>query len=192
MQNGAWHAIIAPPLLALPESAMSSPEKQTPVPPVPPAGPGLQERQFGIQRLYVKDVSFETPHSPAIFNEEWRPDVNVNLSTQSRPLAQNTFEVILAVTVTVKVGDTTAFLVEAQQAGIFGLVNFSDAELGPMLGSFCPNILFPYAREVVSDLVIRGGFPPLILSPVNFDALYAQHLRQRQAAPAAPAGAPPH
>ena len=93
------------------------------------------------------------------------------------------FEVALTVTVTVKTGDTTAYLVEATQAGIFSLAGFSDEEMGPMLGSFCPNILFPYVREVISDLVAKGGFPQLLLAPVNFDALYAQHIQQAQQAP---------
>ncbi len=138
--------------------------------------------QFAIQKIYVKDVSFETPHSPAVFTEEWRPDVNMNLSSEAEPLAEHVYEVSLAVTVTVKTGDKTAFLVEVHQAGIFNIRGFGQEELGQMLGSYCPNVLFPYAREAVSDLVVRGGFPQLVLAPVNFDAVYAQHLAQQGAA----------
>lgn len=149
--------------------------------------PGEEERQFAIQKIYVKDLSFETPHSPGIFAADWRPDVNLNLSSEAQSLASDVYEVVLAVTVTVKVGDKTAFLVEVQQAGVFNARGFEQQDLGHMLGSYCPNILFPYAREAVSDLVVRGGFPQLVLAPVNFDALYAQHLSQQTAsqAPAA-------
>ena len=146
--------------------------------------PGEDERQFAIQKIYVKDLSFETPHSPAIFSVEWRPDVNLNLSSEAQSLASDVYEVVLAVTVTVKVGDKTAFLVEVQQAGVFNARGFGQQDLSQMLGSYCPNILFPYAREAVSDLVVRGGFPQLLLAPVNFDALYAQHLSQQTASQA--------
>ncbi len=144
-----------------------------------PQQPGAGERQFAMQKIYVKDISFETPHSPQIFSEQWRPDVNLNLSSEAAPLSQNLYDVVLSVTVTVKVGDKTAFLAEVQQAGIFMMAGFGDTELGHMLGSFCPSILFPYARETVSDLVTRGGFPQFLMAPVNFDALYAQHLQQK-------------
>jgi preprotein translocase subunit SecB len=138
------------------------------------------ERQFSIQKIYTKDVSFETPKSPKIFIEKWEPAVDFNLGTRVEPLETNLYEVGLTVTVTVKSGDSVAYLVEVTQAGIFSLSEFTEQELGPMLGSFCPNILFPYAREAVSDLVAKGGFPQLLLAPVNFDALYAQHLQQMQ------------
>jgi preprotein translocase subunit SecB len=139
------------------------------------------EKQFAIQKIYTKDVSFETPNSPKIFIEKWEPSVEFNLSTQVDNLENALYEVALTVTITVKVGDATAYLVEVNQAGIFTLSNFTEQELGPMVGSFCPNILFPYAREAVSDLVSKGGFPQLLLAPVNFDALYASHLQQAQA-----------
>ncbi|MCK5190455.1 MAG: protein-export chaperone SecB, partial [Methylococcales bacterium] len=125
-------------------------------------------------------ISFETPNSPKIFTEKWEPTVDFNLGTNVEPLENALFEVSLSVTVTVKCNDTTAYLVEVTQAGIFSLAGFSEQEMGPMVGSFCPNILFPYAREVVSDLVAKGGFPQLLLAPVNFDALYSQHLQQAQ------------
>jgi preprotein translocase subunit SecB len=141
------------------------------------------EKQFAIQKIYTKDISFETPNAPGIFTQKWEPALEFNLGTQVAPLENSVFEVSLTITVTVKISESTAYLVEVNQAGIFSIAGFSEQELGPMLGSFCPNILFPYAREVVSDLVNKGGFPQLILAPVNFDALYVQHLQQSQMAP---------
>lgn len=137
--------------------------------------------QFAIQRIYTKDISFETPNSPTIFTEKWEPQVNVDLNSSGTKLAEGVFEVVLALTVTAKLGEKTAYLAEVQQAGVFGMEGFSEQDLGGMLHSFCPNILFPYAREVVSDLVSKGSFPQLLLAPINFDALYAQHLQQQQA-----------
>ncbi|MGZ5027222.1 MAG: protein-export chaperone SecB [Methylobacter sp.] len=137
------------------------------------------EKQFSIQKIYIKDMSFETPNSPKVFTEKWEASVEFNLGTHVLPLENSMYEVALIVTITVKNGDTTAYLVEVNQAGIFALAGFTDEEMGPMLASFCPNILFPYAREVISDLVTKGGFPPMLLAPVNFDALYAQHLQQQ-------------
>ncbi|UOA07428.1 protein-export chaperone SecB [Methylobacter sp. S3L5C] len=136
------------------------------------------EKQFSIQKIYTKDMSFETPNSPTIFTEKWEPSVDFNLGSHVEPLENALYEVALTVTITVKSNDKTAYLVEVNQAGIFALNGFTDEEMGPMVGSFCPNILFPYAREAVSDLVAKGGFPQLLLAPVNFDALYAQHLQQ--------------
>lgn len=138
------------------------------------------EKQFAIQKLYTKDISFETPNSPKVFTLKWEPSLDLNLGTQVQTLEDNLYEVSLTITVTVKLGETTAYLVEINQAGIFTIAGFSEQEMGPMLGSFCPNILFPYAREVISDLVNKGGFPQLILAPVNFDALYMQHVQQSQ------------
>jgi len=141
-----------------------------------------QEKQFSIQKIYTKDISFESPAAPQLFTEKWEPQVDFNLATNATPLEDSMFDVSLTVTVTVKTGETTAYLVEATQAGIFSLAGFSDEEMGPMVGSFCPDILFPYVREVVSDLVAKGGFPQLLLAPVNFDALYSQHIQQAQQA----------
>lgn len=138
------------------------------------------ERQFALQKLYVKDVSFETPHSPEVFTQVWEPKVEFNLASSAKPLNEGLFEVGLTVTVTTKVGEKTAYLVEVCQAGIFAVSGFNEQEYGHLLGSYCPNILFPYAREAVSDLVIKGGFPPMLLAPVNFDALYMQHVQQAQ------------
>lgn len=140
------------------------------------------EKQFSIQKIYTKDLSCETPNSPKTFTLKWEPAVDFNLGTHVETLENSLYEVILTVTITVKSADTTAYLVEVKQAGIFSLAGFTEQELGPMLGSFCPNILFPYARETVSDIVARGGFPQMLLAPVNFDALYAQHLQQGQQA----------
>ena len=139
------------------------------------------EKQFAIQKIYTKDISFETPNAPQIFTQKWEPALDLNLGTHVQPIENSMFEVSLTLTVTVKVADSTAYLVEVNQSGIFSIAGFNEQEMGPMLGSFCPNILFPYAREVISDLVSKGGFPQLILAPVNFDALYMQHLQQAQA-----------
>jgi preprotein translocase subunit SecB len=140
-----------------------------------------QQPQFAIQRIYIKDVSFEAPNSPAIFRKEWTPEVKLDLDTRSEKLDDNTFEVVLSLTVTTALGQETAFLCEVQQAGIFSTPNLTDAQMAHMLAAFCPNILFPYAREAVSSLVNRGTFPQLNLAPVNFDALFAQYMQQRQA-----------
>lgn len=137
--------------------------------------------QFAIQRIYCKDISFETPNSPLIFQEQWQPQAELNIDTNSVDLGDGVYDVTLAITATVKVGDKVAFLVEVNQSGIFTATGIPEEQLGPMLGAFCPNILFPYARETISDLSNRGGFPPLLLSPVNFDALYAQRMQHQQA-----------
>ena len=134
--------------------------------PRPPSG------EFNIRKVYVKDISFETPHSPDIFTSEWTPNADINLRTEVEPLEPGEFEVTLTITATVTVGERTAFLVEVQQAGIFTIVGLTQAEMEPVMGAYCPAILYPYAREVVSDLVVRGGFPPFVLAPVNFEALY--------------------
>ena len=135
---------------------------------------------FEIQRIYVKDLSYEAPNTPHTFTEDWKPEVQLNLETKSSRIQENVHEVILSVTATVMSSKKSAFLVEVHQAGIFMVTGFASDQLHQMLGSFCPNILFPYAREAISDLVVRGGFPQLILAPVNFDALYAQHLQEQK------------
>ncbi|MFN6971156.1 MAG: protein-export chaperone SecB [Rheinheimera sp.] len=140
-----------------------------------------QQVQFAIQRIYVKDISFEAPNSPSIFRKDWQPEVKLDLDTRSEKLDDSTFEVVLSLTVTASIGEETAFLCEVQQAGIFSVPAVSDAQMAHMLAAFCPNILFPYAREAVSSLVNRGTFPQLNLAPVNFDALFAQYVQQRQA-----------
>ena len=140
------------------------------------------KQQFIIQKIYSKDVSFETPNSPKLFTEKWEPELKVDLHTAINPLSDSVFEVVLTVTATVKVEDKIAFLAEVQQAGIFNITGFDKPQLDGMLGSYSPNILFPYAREIISDLVNKGGFPQLILQPVNFDAIYSQHLQQNETA----------
>ena len=139
-----------------------------------------ENQTFDIQRLYIKDISFESPTAPAIFREEWQPEVNIDLQTKSQILDGDIHEVVLTVTVTAKKKDKAIFVIEVKQAGIFTIKGFNKEQLGHMLGSFCPNILFPYAREVMTDISVRGGFPPLYLTPVNFDMLYAQHLEQQK------------
>ena len=140
------------------------------------------EQVFVIQKVYTKDISFETPNTPEVFrNDDWQPNINLQLQSRSKPLDENVFEIVLMVTVTAKVDEeTTAYLAEVQQAGIFRIDGFGDEEMRYMLGSYCSNLLFPFAREVISDLVTRRGFPQLLLAPVNFDALFSQ--QQEQAA----------
>jgi preprotein translocase subunit SecB len=146
------------------------------------------ERQFLLQRIYVKDVSFETPNSPDVFRQEWKPENNLNLNTQVNKLEDEAFEVVLTLTLTVKVGEKTAYLAEVQQAGIFSFKGFQEQELPPMFGVLCPNTLFPYAREAISDLVAKGSFPQMALQPINFEALFMQQ-QQQMAQQAAQQGA---
>jgi len=151
--------------------------------------------EFGLQRLYVKDLSFEAPHAPQVFTENWQPQVNVGLNTQVTPLGNDHLEVVLVVTVTVKSGEKTAYHVEVQQAGLFVARDVPEQDRGPLVGIVCPNILFPYVREVVSDLVSRGSFPQMLLAPVNFEGLYVQRmaqLREQAAQGGAPAVPPAH
>lgn len=136
--------------------------------------------QFALQRIYVKDLSFEAPNAPKTFLAPWQPEVNVELSTAANRLEDGkNFEVVLSLTVTVKNDNATAFLVEVKQAGIFLIDGVPDAQIGQLLGAYCPNLLFPYARETVSDVVTRGSFPQLLLAPVNFDAVFAEAQRKR-------------
>jgi preprotein translocase subunit SecB len=149
--------------------------------------------EFGLQRIYVKDLSFEAPHAPQVFTENWQPHVNLGLNTQVTAVGNDHIEVVLVVTVTVKSGDKTAYHAEVQQAGLFLARDVPEQDRGPLVGIVCPNILFPYAREVVSDLVSRGSFPQMLLAPVNFEGLYVQRMAQlrEQAAQAAGQAAPP-
>ena len=146
------------------------------------AGAGAEEQaqqQFAMQRIYTKDISFESPSSPDVFRKQWNPKVNVDLNTKSSPIdEQGNFEVILSITVTASIDDETAFLIEVQQAGIFYIVGFTDEQRRRALGTAAPNILFPYARENIDSIAVKGGFPPLMLAPVNFDALFEQALAQ--------------
>ncbi|KNC13550.1 preprotein translocase subunit SecB [Pantoea sp. RIT-PI-b] len=137
------------------------------------------EMQFQIQRVYTKDVSYEAPNAPQVFQKEWEPEVKLDLDTASSQLADGVFEVVLRVTVTATVGEETAFLCEVQQAGIFTISGIDGTQMAHCLGAYCPNILFPYARECVTSLVSRGTFPQLNLAPVNFDALFMNYLQQQ-------------
>ncbi|EKE01480.1 MAG: hypothetical protein ACD_21C00122G0011 [uncultured bacterium] len=137
------------------------------------------QHEFGIQRIYIKDLSYEAPNTPEAFQTEWEPQVDFNLHSNSKKITDHVYEVVLQITATVKLKDKTAFLVEVKQAGIFTLKGFSEESLGQMLGSYCPNILFPYARELVSATIGRGSFPPLYLAPINFDLMYQEQLKQQ-------------
>jgi preprotein translocase subunit SecB len=138
------------------------------------------DTQFMIQRIYVKDLSYETPNTPAVFQQQWEPELTLDLNTTSTQLEAGVYEVILTVTATVNNQKTVAFLVEVKQAGIFTIQGAPDNQLDHLLNSFCPSILFPYAREAITSQVIRGSFPQLVLAPINFDALYMQQLAEKQ------------
>lgn len=134
---------------------------------------------FTVEKVYIKDVSFEAPGTPQVFNEAGQPQLQMNLNQRVQRLNESAFEVVLGVTLTCTVADKTAYLAEVQQAGVFGLAGFDDQTLDAMLGTHCPNVLYPYARQAISDLISAGGFPPFLLQPINFEALYAEGLRQR-------------
>jgi preprotein translocase subunit SecB len=137
-----------------------------------------QQPVFTIEKIYVKDLSLEVPNAPQIFLEREQPQVEVQLNTSANKVDEGIYESTLSITVTSKVGEKTAFLIEVSEAGIFQLRNIPDADLESVLGIACPNIIFPYAREVISDVLVRAGFPPMLLAPVNFEALFQQ---QKQA-----------
>ena len=140
-----------------------------------------QAATFSIEKLYVKDVSFEVPGAPQVFNEQGQPELQMNLGQRVQRISDSAFEVVLGITLTCKVNDKTAYLAEVQQAGVFTLAGFEDAGVDAMLGTQCPTILYPYAANTVTQLIQAGGFPPFFLQPINFDALYAETLRQRAA-----------
>jgi|SRR5688572_15914232 len=140
---------------------------------------------FQIEKIYVKDLSLEIPNAPQIFTQQAQPQVEVRLDTAATPFSEGYYEASVSATVTAKVGDKTLFLAEAVQAGIFQMRNVPPDDLRPLLGIACPTILFPYLRETISDLVVRGGFPPVLLAPVSFEALYVQRLQQEQQSGAA-------
>jgi preprotein translocase subunit SecB len=137
------------------------------------------QAQLTLQRIYTKDVSFEAPGAPQIFQQQGQPNVELNLSQRVAQVAGDTFEVVLSVTATCKLEDKTVYLAEVHQAGLFGLTGFDAQGREAILSTYCPNVLFPYVRQAVSDLVQNGGFPPFFLQPINFDALYAEQLRRR-------------
>lgn len=143
-------------------------------------GDQQQGPMFALQRIYLKDTSFESPKSPDVFKGQWAPKITFNLNTSNEKLADGVYNVVLRLTIEAKQEDAIAFLVEVQQAGIFTLDRFNDADLERALATVCPNILFPYARETIDALVVRGSFPPVMLAPVNFDAVYAQSKAQKE------------
>jgi preprotein translocase subunit SecB len=134
----------------------------------------IPQPSFGIEKIYIKDVSLEVPGGPQAFMQQEQPQLEVQITQQSQRVNEVLHEVTLVITVTAKSGDKVLFLVEASQAGVFQIRNVSESELAPVLGIVCPNVLFPYARETVSDLITRAGFPPVLLAPVNFEAVYQQ------------------
>lgn len=140
-----------------------------------------QQAQFSIEKIYVKDLSLEVPNAPQIFLQRDQPEIQVQLHTEGTGVDEGVFQCLLTVTVTAKIGDKTMFLVEAAQGGIFQIRNVPQQDLDPILSIACPNILFPYARETISDTVNRAGFPPVLLAPVNFEVLYQQRLQQQAA-----------
>lgn len=143
---------------------------------------GTSDKQIAIQKIYVKDFSFESPHTPDIFTKtNWSPKTNLNLRSSHTTTTDNNHEVVLTITIEAKEDEQTFFLVELQQAGLFHIAGYDEAEFKAIIGSYCPNILFPYARESVANIVSKGGFPEFLLQPINFDALYAQGMAQAQA-----------
>ncbi len=148
--------------------------------------PGDTQPSFQIEKIYVKDLSLELPNAPQVFMEAETPKLDVQINNEAAQLSEGLFEVVVTVTVTARGGEKTLFLVEAAQAGIFSIRGVPALEIDPLLAIACPNILYPYVRETVSDLVVRGGFPPVLLAPVSFEALYQQ--RQQQLAGAAQPG----
>lgn len=133
----------------------------------------------GMDKIYVKDISLEIPHAPQIFLERENPKIDLQLNTQAGSVSEGVYEVLIMATVTAKIGEKVLFLIEAKQAGIFQIHNVTPENLGPILAVMCPNILFPYLREVISDVSIRAGFAPVLLNPINFESLYQQQKQQR-------------
>ncbi len=140
------------------------------------------EQQFFLQKIYLKDLSFESPQAPDIFTrDDWKPEIGVQVGNNATRLSDSTFETELTITVTATHDEKTIYLAEVQYGGVFTIKGFEDATRRQLLGAYCPTLLFPYIRETVGDLVMKGGFPQMVLQPINFDALYAQHEQQRAA-----------
>jgi preprotein translocase subunit SecB len=140
-----------------------------------------QQAQFQLQKIYTKDVSFEIPNAPQVFQEDGQVEIKMNLAQRVEDLAEGVHEVVLTVTVTATIGEKTAYLAEVQQAGIFSINGLNEQAKHAALNTLCPHTLFPYARRMITDLVADGGFPPLVLQPINFDQIYAQRLQEAQA-----------
>lgn len=143
--------------------------------------PQGEEHQVLLRTIYTKDLSYEAPNSPEIFREEWKPEVGLQFDIKVNPLIENTYEIVLTLTVTVKIGEKNAYLVELQQAGILSVKGFQEHELAPLFYVYAPSVLFPYARQTVTDLVTKGGFPHLVLQHIHFDQVYAQKVAEQQA-----------
>jgi preprotein translocase subunit SecB len=139
------------------------------------------QAQFQLQKMYMKDVSFEVPNAPQVFQEDGQVEIKMNLAQRVENLAEGVHEVVLTVTVTALLGEKTAYLAEVQQAGIFSITGLNEQAMHAALNTLCPHTLFPYARRSITDLVADGGFPPLVLQPINFDQIYAQRLQEAQA-----------
>lgn len=140
------------------------------------------EKQLAIQKIYIKDFSFESPNTPQVFGKaDWAPKTDLNLRSSHTAGSEDNHEVVLTITVEAKEDDKTVFLVELHQAGLFHVTGYSDDEFKAIVGSFCPNILFPYARETIASIISKGGFPEFVLQPINFDALYSQGMAQAKA-----------
>ena len=154
------------------------------------AGAPQAAAQIVLQKLYVKDASFEAPSAPQIFQEEGQTNLQLNMSQKVATVAENVYEVLLTLTLTCTLGEKTAYLAEVQQAGIFGIAGFDNRNLEAILSTYCPNVLFPYARQVVGEMIQNGGFPPYLLQPINFDQIYAEQLRRRAAQAQGDAGQP--
>ena len=146
-----------------------------------PGAAGADQAQFTIQKIYVKDVSFEVPGAPQVFSEPGQPQLELNLNQKVGRVGDGLFEVVLGITLTCKLSDKTIYLAEIQQAGLFALAGFEPNVLDALLGTQCPNVLYPYARQIIGDLIQAGGFPPFLMQPLNFEGLYAEALRQRAA-----------
>jgi len=138
-----------------------------------------QGAQFMVHKLYLKNVSYEAPGVPAAFQEQAMPQLQLNLNQKVSRFEADAYEVVLSITLTCTINEKTAYLAEVEQAGIFGLAGFDDASLDMMLGTHCPNVLFPYARQALGDLIAHGGFPPFLLQPINFESIYAEQVRRR-------------
>jgi len=135
---------------------------------------------FALQRIYVKDISFESPNSPEVFQKQWEPEVKLDLSTKNKLVAKDIYEVVISVTLTTSVEDMTAYIIEVQQAGIFMVRELEGTQLAQTLNAYCPNLLFPYLRETVDAALVKGSFPAIMLAPMNFDAIFAQAMMQKQ------------
>jgi preprotein translocase subunit SecB len=153
----------------------------------------VAEKRISVAKIYVKDFSFESPMAPTVFKtDKWSPKTNLNLRSSNSEVEKGVHEVVLTITVDAKEDDKTVFLVEIQQAGLFELAGYDDGERAAITGSYCPSILFPYAREAIASTIQKGGFPEFVLQPINFDALYMQSQQQAAAAAAAAPGEEKH